>query len=80
MTDQPVTIAPKPWQQSLTVQGGLVAGAGALVLANGPSLLGFTGLVDAATAAEITKDLAGILTAVGALMSVIGRLRLGGLH
>lgn len=69
----------KPWQQSLTVQGAMVAGAAAAVGAIGPSLLTMAGM-DADTAAEITKDVAAILTALGGAMAAIGRMRLGGLH
>lgn len=71
-------IKSKPWHKSLTVQGALVAGAGAGVVAYGPAVLTACHM-DPAAASQLAQGVAGVLGSVGALMSLVGRLRLGGL-
>lgn len=71
-------IKSKPWHQSLTVQGALVAAAGAGVVVYGPAVLSVTSLTPAA-ATQVAEGVSGVLASIGALMSLIGRLRLGGL-
>lgn len=72
-------VAPKPWQKSLTIQGGALAAAAGVVLAYGPAVLGVCH-VDPVAAGEVAKAFAGVMSSVAGLMTIIGRLRLGGLH
>lgn len=71
-------VEPKPWQKSLTVQGTLVVAAGVAIASQGPAILAAFG-VDPDSAAQATSAIAQVASGVGALMALIGRLRLGGL-
>lgn len=68
----------RKWQSSLTLQGGIVAGAASFVAAKGGPLLIALGL-SPALSGEAVSDVATLLGAAGALMVFIGRLRLGDL-
>lgn len=71
-------LASKPWHQSLSVQGNLVSGLGAGVIAYGvPILVALK--MPAPDATVLASGVAGVLVSIGVLMGVIGRLRLGGL-
>jgi hypothetical protein len=69
----------RKWQSSLTLQGGVLAGAATFVAAKGPALLVALGLTPA-IAGELVGDTASLMGAAGALMVFVGRLRLGDLR
>lgn len=68
----------KGWHRSLTLQGlGLSLVVAPWVAAHGPVILSL--VVDPASAADVTAGVAHVLTDLGGLMALIGRVRLGGL-
>jgi hypothetical protein len=78
VSDGITLVKSKPWHQSLTVQGSIVASAGAFVVAYGAPILHAFGL-SPDDAAELAKGAAAVSVSIGALMGIVGRLRLGGL-